>query len=135
MSTLGETGLEEIRLDKWLWCARFFKSRSLATTAIRAGHVKLNGSAARASRSVRVSDRLDIYIKPYNYSLVICGLARTRLAAARAKQLYEETEESLERREELASQLKMAHMSGANTQKRPGKHDRKKIIRFTRGRD
>ncbi len=135
MSTIGETGLEEIRLDKWLWCARFFKSRSLAATAIRAGHVKLNGNAAKSSRNVRVSDCLEIYIKPYSYSIVILELAMTRLAAAKARQLYEETGESLARREELAMQLKMSHMSGANTQKRPGKHDRKKIIRFTRGRD
>ena len=135
MSTLGETGLEEIRLDKWLWCARFFKSRSLAASAIRAGHVKLNGSAAKSSRTIRVSDQLDIYLKPYTYSVVIQNLARSRLPASQAKQLYDETTESLQKREELASQLKMSRLSGANTQKRPGKHDRRKIIRFTRGQD
>ena len=135
MSTSRESERLEIRLDKWLWCARFFKSRSLANQAIKAGHVRLNGHSSKTSRAVKVSDRLDIYLKPYTHSLIVRKISASRGPASQARQLYEELPESISKREELAEQLKLSRPAETRPKGRPGKHERRKIIRFTRRQD
>lgn len=131
MSKSAASTENEMRLDKWLWCARFFKSRSLAAEAARAGRIKCNGKTARPSSPVRPGDCLEISTRPWRYTVDVKDLAKTRGPALQACKLYIETAQSLADREALTLQMK-ANRSVAGGQRRPDKRERRKIIRFTR---
>jgi ribosome-associated heat shock protein Hsp15 len=123
---------ESMRLDKWLWCSRFYKTRALAASAIKGHKVDVNGSVVKAAKNIRVGDRVEIGKTPYKYTITILKLAHNRLPASKAVLIYEEDKDSIQRREELAQQMKADAASFPQTRGRPTKRDRREIIRFTR---
>jgi ribosome-associated heat shock protein Hsp15 len=122
--------MESLRIDKWLWAARFFKTRSLATAAIHAGHVRLNGQPPKPAREVRPGDILDIALGPVRWTLIVLALNEQRRPAAEAQRLYEETLESRARRETLRENLRIAPAPGGGLKGRPTKKARRLIHRF-----
>ncbi len=119
-----------LRIDKWLWAARFFKTRSLAATAIENGKIKLNGSLAKSSREVKPGDALDIRSGDLRWSVVVKGINAQRRPAAEARLLYEETAESLARRTREADMRKLAPVPGADLKGRPTKRAGRLIRRI-----
>ena len=123
---------ENQRLDKWLWAARFYKTRSLAVEAISGGKVHLNGQRIKPSRTVRVDDTLTISKPPYEFEIIVQGLNLQRRPASEAQMLYQETQDSIEKREILREQIKNEPLGFRQQKGRPSKRDRRNIIRFTR---
>lgn len=121
-----------IRLDKWLWAARFFKTRSLAAEAIGGGKVALNGQRAKPGRTVRAGDTLAIRRGPYLWTIVVKDVSHLRGPAPQARQLYEETEESICRREAAIAQMRLERPPEFDMRGRPSKKDRRAIARFTK---
>jgi ribosome-associated heat shock protein Hsp15 len=122
-----------VRLDKWLWAARFFKTRSLASQSIAAGHVKMSGARAKQAHPVRVGDEISIAIGPYVHVVVVRAVSGIRRGAPEARLLYEETADSLAAREAQAAMLKAGRDSFEPAAARPSKRDRRAIDRL-RGR-
>ncbi len=122
--------VEKLRLDKWLWAARFYKTRSLATGAVSGGKVHLNQQRAKPSKEVHVGDTLTIRISHVEKTVVINSLSAQRRSYAEASLLYEETPESVLKREQLAEQRKQGIVAQSNA--RPNKKDRRLIRQFTR---
>jgi ribosome-associated heat shock protein Hsp15 len=120
-----------VRLDQWLWSARFFKTRTLAASAVAGGKVELNGQHAKRSASVRAGDELRIRLGPYEHTIEVRGVAARRGPAREAALLYEETAASREARERLAWQLKHAP-AGFNFEEkgRPTKRDRRRMEKY-----
>ena len=130
----SDDSVEKFRIDKWLFAARFFKTRSLAAEAIERGRVTLNDQRVKPAKVLAAGDRLTIRIGNYQYDIEVLGLSNKRGAAPVAQQLYRETGESRERRELLAARLK-AQPQPFNTKGRPTKRDRREIERFTSNHD
>jgi ribosome-associated heat shock protein Hsp15 len=124
-----------VRIDKWLWAARFFKTRSLAAEAVTGGKVKLNGERTKAAKVVRVGDELFVHIGAYEYVVTVQGLAERRGPAKEAVLLYEESPESRARREALAAQLSLERKLYRHQEVRPTKKERRALIRLKRGDD
>ena len=122
--------LTRLRLDKWLWAARFFKTRGLAADAIDGGKVKLNGHTAKPAKEVKPGDVLDLTLGHAQWTVVVRALNEYRRPAPEAQQLYEETPESLQRRRIDAEERALAPNPGADIRGRPTKRDRRKIQRF-----
>jgi ribosome-associated heat shock protein Hsp15 len=116
---------DEVRIDKWLWAARFFKTRSLAQQAVRGGHVALNGRACKPSRTVAVGDELRVTRGETVFEIRIDGLNERRGPAPEAETLYTESAESLKRRERRAEQRRLERRSGPR--RRPDKRERRRI--------
>ena len=123
---------EEIRLDKWLWATRFFKTRSLAAEAINSGKVEINGERAKPSRIVRLGDRLNIRRGLYVWTIVVKDVSSRRGSAPQAQRLYEETEDSLRTREAAAAQIQFERGVEFEAPGRPSKRDRREIAKFTK---
>ena len=121
---------DKVRLDKWLWAARFFKTRALATEAINGGHVHLNGSRPKPSRNLAIGDELAIKKGQDSFEITVLLLADKRGPAAIAQQLYEEDEASRLKREELAEQRRLEAAAQPRRERRPDKKGRRQIIRF-----
>ncbi|MDT3669766.1 MAG: RNA-binding S4 domain-containing protein [Aromatoleum sp.] len=121
---------DRMRIDKWLWAARFYKTRSLATQAIDGGHVKLNGTTVKPARELRVGDTLELAIGDTNWTLVVQGLNEQRRPAPEARQLYEETQESSERRAAEQETRRLAPVPGSDLRGRPTKKARRQIKGF-----
>jgi len=119
-----------VRLDKWLWAARFYKTRSAAAQAVDGGKVDVNGERAKRSHLVRVAETVTIRRPPYEHHVVVRGLAEVRGSAAVAALLYEETAASKQAREKLAYQLKNAPTLQFEGGGRPTKRDRRDIERI-----
>ena len=132
---LSEKPGQGVRLDRWLWAARFFKTRGLAQEAIKGGHVHLNGTRIKPSRTVRAGDRVEITKGRYSFDVRILGLSARRGPASVAATLYVESEESIARREAIREQRALERSRAAERPRRPDKRARRKIIRFTRKRD
>lgn len=123
--------LARMRLDKWLWAARFFKTRSLATQAIDHGRVKLNGERVKPAREVKPGDRLEVHLNEVAWTLTVRALSMQRGPAPVAQALYEEDPASVARRQQQISERKLASNPAAAIKGRPTKRDRRQIHRFT----
>ncbi len=131
---MGETEDGRIRLDKWLWAARFYKTRSLAAEAIAGGRVQVNGDRVKRAKPLQVGDEVRIRQGPYEHQVVVRGLSDRRGPAVQAAALYEEKPESRAAREALALQLKSLHSAFLPERGRPTKKDRREINRL-KGRE
>ena len=118
------------RLDKWLWAARFYKTRHLAAEAINGGHVHHNGHRVKPSRVIQVSDSLAIHKTPFTFEITVDGLSSNRGPAKEAQLLYTESVESIKKREILSEQRKLDAAQFPHAERRPDKRDRRRIIRF-----
>jgi ribosome-associated heat shock protein Hsp15 len=119
-----------LRIDKWLWAARFFKTRSLATDALNKGRATLNGAAVKPSREVRVGDRVRIELDGLAWEIEVLGVCETRGPASVAQTLYQETAQSLEQREAELVRRKLFREPAAALHGRPTKRDRRKMGRL-----
>jgi ribosome-associated heat shock protein Hsp15 len=126
--------MDEVRVDKWLWAARFFKTRTLAANAVLGGRVHVNGERVRASKAVRVNDRLEVTKGSERWTLVVTALADRRGPAADAQALYAETEDSRAQRERHALERRLARPPGAELGARPTKQARRRLDALRRGR-
>lgn len=123
--------VERVRIDKWLWAARFYKTRSLAVDAIGGGKVEVNGDRVKPAKLIGAGDEVRVRVGPYDHVVVVRGLSERRGPAAVAATLYEETAASLAARAKLAEQLRMAPAAFVYEEKgRPTKRDRREIERF-----
>jgi len=120
-------------MDKWLWAARFFKTRSIATRACELGKIESNSQQAKAAREVRVGDILQVRSRGGDFEIEVLGLSEMRGPAAVAQTLYRETEESREKRRKLAEERRAMPNFEAMREGKPSKRDRRKIDRL-RGR-
>jgi ribosome-associated heat shock protein Hsp15 len=124
--------VERVRLDKWLWAARFFKTRQLAIDAINGGKVHLNGQRTKPGKEVKVGSRLSIHTPAAEYEVEVRVLADKRRPAAEARTFYEETPESIERRQKLEEQRRLERLSNPRrSHGKLNKKDRRMIHRFT----
>jgi ribosome-associated heat shock protein Hsp15 len=121
------------RLDKWLWAARFFKTRSLATAAVAGGKVRLDGVPVKPAREVKPGDELEIAVGDQRWTVVVRGFNEQRRPAPEARLLYEETAASAARRAEQAELRKLAPAPGAELRGRPTKRSGRMIRRFSEG--
>ena len=119
-----------IRLDKWLWAARFFKTRSLATDAVSGGKVRLNEAPTKPARDVKAGDRLEISNGDTRWQVVVLALSDKRGPAPEARLLYEETAASIAEREAEQQRRQLALEPAAEIHGRPTKRDRRQIDRF-----
>ena len=123
---------EKFRIDKWLWAARFFKTRAIAATAVETGKVQVNGARVKPAKAIAAGDTLTLRLGPYTHVVEVLGLSNKRGPAPEAQKLYRETEESRAKRSALALELKAQAV--AQTQKgRPTKKDRREIEQFKSG--
>lgn len=116
-----------MRLDKWLWAARFFKTRSIAAHACELGRIESNGQTAKPAREVRIGDRLRIYTLTSEFHVDVLALSEIRGPAAAAQSLYQETEESRQQRLRMAEAHKAMAQLGLLPEGRPTKRDRRQI--------
>jgi ribosome-associated heat shock protein Hsp15 len=121
-----------MRIDKWLWVARFYKTRSIAAQAVDAGHVELNGERAKPSKPVKLGDELRIRENQFTHVVHVRGLSERRGPASEARTLYEETAESIAERARLAEQRRLAPPLAYEEGGRPTKRDRRDIARVKR---
>jgi len=124
-----------VRLDKWLWAARFFKTRSVAREAVSGGKVHLNGNRAKPGRTLNIGDELRIQRGEEEYTITIVELSVRRGPASVARTLYEESEASCTKREQLAEQRKLEHQQHTTRERRPDKRQRRRIVRFKQEMD
>ena len=124
---------EPVRLDRWLWAARFFKTRTLAAEAIAGGRVEVNGARAKHAKTVRVGDVIRVRLGPYEHLLTVRALAVRRGSAPQAALLYEEDAAGKARRQHLAEQHRLAAVSFSHGEGKPSKKDRRDLLRFKRG--
>lgn len=121
---------DAVRLDKWLWAARFFKTRSLATEAVNGGKVELNGLRPKPSKDVRVGDQIRVRLGPFVHALTVRALSDRRGPAAAAALLFEESTESVAERERLREQHRLAPTAQYEEGGRPTKKDRRAMSAF-----
>lgn len=121
------------RLDKWLWAARFFKTRSQATQATNGGKVHVNGARAKAGHGVKIGDRLGITKRELHFEIDVRELSERRGSATLAQTLYAETAESVAAREQAAMRRRQAQNSMPQPDHRPDKRDRRELRRFKTG--
>lgn len=124
---------DRTRLDKWLWAARFFKHRTLATDAVEGGKVQLNGIRVKPAKDVKIGDRVEIQQAEARFTVIVTGIAEKRGSATVAQTLYTETPESIAARETAREERKFAATPGADLHGRPTKRDRRLIGRFNSG--
>jgi len=119
--------VDGVRIDKWLWAARFFKTRGAATEAVLGGRVQINGSSVKPSRDVKLDDTVEVRVGPQHWTVVVTGIAEKRGPASVAATLYAETPESAESRQRLALERRLARPLGADLGARPTKQARRRI--------
>lgn len=126
--------MNSVRLDKWLWAARFFKTRTLASRACELNRVEVGGQTAKASRDVRLGDRLQVRTEAADFGIEVLGLSDVRGPASVAQQLYRETDESKRRRAEAAEQRRLMPTFEVLHEGKPSKRERRRLDDF-RGRE
>ena len=135
MQTIYHELVTGVRLDKWLWAARFFKTRSMASRACELGRIQSKGQAVKPGRDIHIGDMLQIRTEGGDFEVEVLQLSDIRGPAPVAQTMYRETESSRELRAKVAAERKaMMHFNPAPTA-RPSKRDRRKIVRFRDGRD
>ncbi|MDH5409300.1 MAG: RNA-binding S4 domain-containing protein [Gammaproteobacteria bacterium] len=122
--------MDKLRIDKWLWAARIYKTRALAAKAVSGGHVHLNNARIKPSREIQVGDQLEINKTPYKFIITVLVLSGRRGPASEAQKLYAEDAESIQARELLTEQRRILAATTPRTERRPDKRDRRRIIRF-----
>jgi len=127
-----QTSTHGLRIDKWLWCARFFKSRSLAQQAVEGGHVQVNGERAKASRQVKVGDRLRITRERERFEVEVIGIPERRGPATEARMHYAESAESEAAR---AAVREFNRLTAPVASGRPDKRERRDLLKFQKGRE
>ena len=125
--------MEKQRLDKWLWCARLYKTRALAHEEITKGRIQIGGLRAKPSKSVSVGDQLTIHKPPYVYEIDIIGLSKQRLPANKVSELYVEFADSIERRQSLSEQLKSSRIIEHSRFAKLNKKERRERGKLKRG--
>jgi len=136
MQESGAQNAERIRLDKWLWAARFFKTRALAADAVKGGRVELNGKRSKPARIICIGDRLSVRKPPFVHDLQVLSVSPRRGPPTEAAAMYRETPSSRELRERVAAQLRSESVfSRGAPSGRPTKRDRRRIVRFQRQED
>ena len=123
---------DKVRIDKWLWAARFFKTRSLAREAIKGGKVQMEGHRVKPGRTLSEGDRLSIRRGDDEYLVTVTDTGDRRLSPALAQEKYAEDEESKARREAAIAQRRLERQARAERPRRPDKRQRRQIIRFTK---
>ena len=121
-----------VRLDKWLWAARFYKTRGLSAEAIDAGKIEVNGERAKRARLVQAGDRVKIRMGPYEHLITVRGVSEKRGSAPIAQALYEEDAESRKAREVMAAHVRAMNANTGYESGRPTKKDRREIERLRR---
>ncbi len=124
-----------VRIDKWLWAARFFKTRSLATAAIKGGHIELDGHKAKASAAVRAGQMLKIKKPEQVFEIEVIAVSDKRGPASQAQQLWQETPESEKRRADEAAERRAARLTMPRPTARPDKKSRRRLRQFKQGDD
>ena len=124
----GET---KVRLDKWLWAARFFKTRPLASEAVVGGKVHLGGHRVKPSRNVKIGDCFEVQRGYERFEIIVTGISGRRGTAPQAQTLYRETETSVIKRGQEAEKRKLAMLARPRSDSRPDKKQRRKIRQFT----
>jgi ribosome-associated heat shock protein Hsp15 len=119
--------MELVRVDKWLWAARFFKTRGAATAAVLGGRVHVNGVRVKPSKEVRAGDMVQLTIRSGKRTVEVVGLSEKRGPSATATALYAETPESISARESAALERRLARPPGADLSARPTKLDRRRL--------
>lgn len=126
--------MSSVRIDKWLWAARFFKTRALASKACDLGRIRSNGVEAKPARDVRVGDMLHVKNEGGEYEIEVLALSEVRGPASVAQGLYRETDASKEARQRAAEERKAMQQYMPLPERRPSKRDRRRIIQFRSGR-
>jgi ribosome-associated heat shock protein Hsp15 len=127
--------MESVRIDKWLWAARFYKTRAAATEAVLGGRVHLNGDRVKPAKDVRAADVVELRIGETRWTVTVRGVAEKRGSAPVAATLYQETPESIAERERNAAERRLSRPLGADLgAPRPTKQDRRRIEALRRGR-
>jgi ribosome-associated heat shock protein Hsp15 len=124
-----EVDMDNVRIDKWLWAARFFKTRSMAADAVERGRVRIGGEAVKPARAVKINDKMAIDNGSDRWEVVVLGISDKRGAAPIARELYRETEESIQRRENDSEARRLFPEPGSTIKGRPTKRDRRAISR------
>jgi len=124
---------EPLRVDRWLWAARFFKTRALAAEAIAGGRVQVNGARARHAKAVRPGDVVRVRLGPYEHLVTVLGVSARRGPAPEAARLYAEDPEGRARRLHLAEQHRLAAHAFTLGEGKPDKKQRRELLRFKRG--
>ncbi len=124
---------DTLRIDKWLWAARFYKTRALASEAVSGGKVRVNEQRAKPSRTLRVGDTLHITRNEVAYTITVLILTGRRGPAPEAQKLYRETDDSITRRALAASERRLTSGNAPAPQRRPNKRDRRLLIGMRRG--
>jgi ribosome-associated heat shock protein Hsp15 len=125
--------MDRVRVDKWLWAARFAKTRSAATELVLAGHVKVGGERVKPAREVGPGDTIEIRLGVVRRTVVVTGVAGRRGPSKTAALLYEETSESREERERLALERRLTRPPGADLGARPTKQERRRLDALRKG--
>lgn len=123
---------ESVRVDKWLWAARFFKTRALAREAVKGGKVQIGGSRVKPGRTLKQGDHLTIRRGEDEYEIIVQDLGDRRVSATLAQEKYLEDPDSKARRESMAEQRKAEYQARAERQRRPDKRQRRQIVEFTK---
>ena len=123
---------DKVRIDKWLWAARFFRTRSLARDAIKGGKVQIEGVRVKPGRNLSVGDELTIRRGEDEFVVTVEDTGDRRLSASLAAEKYAENPEAKARREAAAEQRKLVYQAHQNRQRRPDKRQRRQIVKFTR---
>lgn len=128
---MASDSADKVRIDKWLWAARFYKTRSAATDAVDGGKIEVNGESVKPAKLVKLGDEVRVRMAPYEHVVTVRGLAERRWSPAAAQTLYEERPESIAARERLREQLRLAPAAFTYEEKgRPTKKDRRELQRF-----
>ncbi|HJR94264.1 MAG TPA: RNA-binding S4 domain-containing protein [Gaiellaceae bacterium] len=125
--------MDQLRIDKWLWAARMYKTRTAATGAVQGGRVHLNGERAKPSKVIRVGDTIEVTVSTLRRTLVVTRLSDRRGPASDARTLYEETPESLVARDLHAAERRLSRPLGADLGTRPTKQARRRLDALRRG--